>query len=95
METLNLRIPRMERNLMEGTRRTYTPRHRSRAQKLLAWMIQGNSVTGRSALKKFGIYRLSANIHNWRKAGYTIDTTMRKRHGQVYASYKLTSTPTV
>ena len=77
---------------MEGTR-SYTPRPTSRAQKLLSWMLNGHAVTGRSALKKFGIYRLSANIHNWRQAGYTIETTMRKRHGQFFASYKLTSSP--
>jgi hypothetical protein len=84
----------MEKYIMEGSR-TYTPRPQSRAQKLLSWMLNGNAITGRSALKKFGIYRLSANIHNWRKAGYTIDTTMRKRHGQIFASYKITSTPNV
>ncbi len=74
---------------MNGT----TRRPVSRSQRLLQHLLAGNTITGRSALTRFGIYRLSGFIFNWRKAGYTIETTMRKRHGQFFASYKLTSTP--
>ena len=79
----------MERSIMNGTTR---PR-RSRSQRMLDYLVAGNTLTGRAALTKFGIYRLSGFIFNWRKAGYTIETTMRKRHGQFFASYRLTSTP--
>ena len=78
---------------MRSDGRTYQPRPQSRAQKLLSWMLNGNAVTGRSALKKFGIYRLSAVIKNWRDKGFTIETKMVTRLGRRYGVYKMTGRP--
>ncbi len=71
-----------------------TSRHRSsRSNKLLSHLLKGRTINGRQALTQFGIYRLSAAIHNYRKRGFTIETKMIQRNGSKYGVYKLTKAP--
>ena len=72
---------------------TYKTNGPSRSQKLLTHLIRGRTVNGMQALNNFGIYRLSAIIHNFRKRGFTIETKMVQRNGSKYGIYKLTKTP--
>jgi len=44
-------------------------------------------ITGKDALAKFGLYRLSGEIHQLRKQGYNIQTKMMYRNGEEYARY--------
>jgi hypothetical protein len=67
----------------------------SRSQKLLNHMLRGRTINGRQALTRFGIYRLSAIIFNWRKKGFDIQTNMITRSGSTYAVYTLKGTPNV
>lgn len=67
----------------------------SRSQKLLNHMLRGRTINGRQALTRFGIYRLSAIIFNWRKKGFDIQTNMVTRGGNTYAVYTLKGTPNV
>ena len=71
-----------------------TDKHRaSRSHKLLTHLLRGRTINGRQALTQFGIYRLSAAIHNYRKRGFTIETKMVQRNGSKYGIYKLTKAP--
>ncbi len=65
----------------------------SRSKKLLNHMLRGRTINGRQALTRFGIYRLSAVIFNWRKKGFDIQTDMVTRAGNTYATYTLKGTP--
>ena len=67
----------------------------SKTQKLLKHMLTGKTINGRQALSRFGIYRLSAIIFDWRKKGFSIETNMITRAGTTYAVYKLKGTPNV
>ena len=67
----------------------------SKTQKLLKHMLRGRTINGRQALTKFGIYRLSSVIHNWRKKGFEIETKMITRLGSTYAVYTIKSPPSV
>ena len=68
-------------------------RHISRSQKLLTHLVKGRTISGVQALAKFGIYRLSAVIHDFRKRGFVIETKMVNRNGNKYGIYKLTKAP--
>ena len=68
-------------------------RHTSRAQRLLMHLVKGRTINGMQALRQFGLYRLSAAIHNFRKRGFTIETKMVQRNGNKYGVYKLTEVP--
>ena len=71
-----------------------TSKHRlSRSQKLLTHLLRGRTINGKQALNQFGIYRLSAAIHNYRKRGFVIETRMIQRNGNKYGVYKLTKAP--
>ena len=72
---------------------TYRKNGPSRSQKLLTHLVRGRTINGMQALKQFGIYRLSAAIHNFRKRGFTIETRMINRNGSKYGVYKLTKVP--
>ena len=67
----------------------------SKSNRLLKHMLTGRTINGRQALARFGIYRLSAIIFDWRKKGFEIETNMIKRNGDTYAVYKMKSTPSV
>ena len=72
---------------------TSTRSHLSRSQKLLNHLLRGRTINGKQALTQFGIYRLSAAIHVYRKRGFTIETKMVQRNGSKYGVYKLTEAP--
>ena len=65
----------------------------SRSQKLLLHLLKGRTISGTQALSKFGIYRLSAVIKNWRDKGFKIETKMVTRLGRRYGVYKMTGRP--
>ena len=67
----------------------------SRTTRLLKHLLRGQTINGRQALTRFGIYRLSSIIHNWRKKGFDIETNMITRAGNTYAVYTLKGTPNV
>tara|TARA_R100001244_G_C5171739_1_gene131745 strand:- start:1879 stop:2049 length:171 start_codon:yes stop_codon:yes gene_type:complete len=56
-------------------------------------MLEGNSVTGRQALRQFGIYRLSSAIHSWRQRGFDITTKMIDGPDSIHAEYTMIGTP--
>ena len=58
-------------------------------------MLRGRTINGRQALTRFGIYRLSAIIFDWRKKGFDIQTNMVNRGGNTYAVYTMKGTPKV
>ncbi len=70
-----------------------TSKKTSRSHLLLVHMLKGRTINGRQALAHFGIYRLSAIIHGFRKRGFVIETKMVKRNGITYGVYRLTDTP--
>jgi hypothetical protein len=45
-------------------------------------------ITPLSALVNYGIGRLAARVHELKKLGYEIDTTMKSMNGRRYASYE-------
>tara|TARA_Y100000034_G_C6836161_1_gene377887 strand:+ start:675 stop:845 length:171 start_codon:yes stop_codon:yes gene_type:complete len=51
------------------------------------WLKSGRGITSLEALKKWGIFRLSAIIFNLRKQGMDIDTKMITNGKKVYAEY--------
>ena len=72
-----------------------TKRKPSRSTRLLVWLLKGNTISGRQALSKFGIYRLSAVIHGFRGRGFEIETKMINRNDTKYGIYKMLSAPSV
>ena len=67
----------------------------SRHQKILKHLLSGRTINGKQALRDFGVYRLSALIHNLRKKGFEIETKIVKRSDNSYGIYKLINTPKV
>jgi len=61
---------------------------KSRSSQLLNHLIKGRTISGTQALRTFGIYRLSAVIHGFRKKGMKIETKMITRKGRTYGVYK-------
>ena len=63
----------------------------TKKQKLLKYLqTHSRGITGLDALRKFGLYRLSGEIHELRKAGHDIKTEMMEREdGTTYARYYL------
>lgn len=47
----------------------------SQNQRLLAYLIENQSITPLEALRRLGIYRLSARIFDLREKGHNIKTT--------------------
>lgn len=61
---------------------------KSKAKKILNYLLKGHPLTPLKALKKFGVYRLSSVIYRLRRKGYSIETRIieGKEH---YAQYKI------
>lgn len=53
------------------------------------YLLGGKSITGLTALKLFGLYRLSHVIYILRKEGHKINTKMITRNNATFASYSL------
>ena len=49
----------------------------------------GRKVSGASAWRDFGLYRLSSAIHKLREEGLNIETVMVDRDGETFAEYRL------
>ena len=65
----------------------------SRHQRILKHLLKGKTINGKQALRDFGVYRLSAVIHNLRKKGFQIETKIIQRTGDSYGVYKLINAP--
>lgn len=64
----------------------------SQSGRILAHLLEGNTVTPLQAIGVFGAYRLAARIKELRNAGHKIKTTMKRDPvGRPYAEYSLRS----
>lgn len=61
----------------------------SQCAKILAYLLDGNTVTPISALHNFGCFRLGARILELRKRGHAIRRDMVEHNGKRYAAYSL------
>lgn len=53
---------------------------KTKKQRLIEYLkSHKRGITGKDAYKKFGLYRLSGEIHQLRKAGYNIVTSMEEK----------------
>ena len=66
-------------------------RHSSRQSNIENALVRGESITPIEALKRFGIFRLSAIIFNLREKGYNINTKMAGNGNKRFAEYSLES----
>lgn len=65
-------------------------KHSTQTAQILEYLQNGGSLSGFDAWQMFGAYRLGAIIHNLRKRGIKIKTTMQEReNGAAYAVYSL------
>ena len=68
---------------------------KTKKQRLLEYLkTHKKGITGQDAYSKFGLYRLSGEIHQLRNAGYNIVTSMEEREEEdgtvtTYARYYL------
>jgi hypothetical protein len=63
--------------------------NRSQADRILCWLCTGKPLTPITALRRFGVFRLSGRIFELREDGHDIRTDLIKRRGKVFASYSL------
>ena len=60
----------------------------TKKDKLLNYLLtHKKGISGKEALEKIGLYRLSGEIHQLRKEGHNIQTEMMYRNGEEYARY--------
>jgi len=60
------------------------------SERILATLMKGKAITPIQALNDYGCLRLSARIHDLRKDGWRIQSTMKKTAtGKTVAQYKL------
>ena len=59
-------------------------------RKIISHLRNRGSISQLEAFSTYGTFRLSAQIHDLRKAGYNIETVMKRdEDGQEYARYYL------
>lgn len=61
----------------------------TQCKQILAYMRKYGSITPLEALMEFGCMRLSARIHDLRKLGWNIRTSITKQNGKKFARYIL------
>jgi hypothetical protein len=61
----------------------------SQESAILAHLKAGKQITPIDALNLYGCFRLGARIHNLKRNGYPIQTTMIEAGEKRFASYKL------
>ena len=62
----------------------------SQKNRILAFLLQGNTITPLEALVKFGSFRLGARIYDLRQAGWNITSELIKTINESsVAQYKL------
>lgn len=62
---------------------------RSQKEQILSLLIDGEAITPKEALEKFGCFRLAARISDIKKMGYEINREMVKAGGAKVAKYSL------
>lgn len=65
----------------------------TKSDKVRVHILSGKSITGKQAMERFGLYRLSSVIYNMRSAGHDIVTIQIRDKGENYAKYKLAKPP--
>lgn len=65
----------------------------SKAQRVRQHILSGRTITGKQALERYGLYRLSSVIFRLRKEGHPIQTISISENGDTYAKYKLAVPP--
>lgn len=65
----------------------------SKTDRLKIHILSGKSITGKQALERFGLYRLSAVIFRMRMEGHDIVTTQVTEKGEIFAKYQLRNPP--
>jgi len=63
--------------------------NKTQKQNILDHLKSGYGITPLDALEKFGCFRLAAVIHDLKKEGYEIKTTMVKMNNKKFAVYGL------
>lgn len=63
----------------------------AQAQRILAILKTGRSITSRDALHEVGSFRLAARIYDLRQAGYDIATVVERDGDRHWARYVLMS----
>ncbi len=58
-------------------------------KQILELLKSGKSITSIDALNLFGCFRLGARIHDIKREGYLIQTTIVRNEKKNFASYKL------
>lgn len=61
----------------------------SQIDTLMMLLYSGEAVTPRKVFLEFGIYRLSARIHNIRDMGVNVKTELINEHPVTFAKYYL------
>ncbi len=56
-------------------------------------ILSGKAITGKQALDRFGLYRLSSLIHKMRSEGHEILTIQITENGTTFAKYKIAKPP--
>ena len=56
---------------------------------ILKWMKSGKPINAIQALNHFGVFRLSARIHNLRCEGHDIVSVRHRRNNKNVVDYKL------
>ncbi len=63
--------------------------HESQRSRILRYLETGRTLTGLTALDRFGCFRLAARIAELRHQGYTIDTDTVRVGDKHFAAYRL------
>jgi len=62
---------------------------KSQADRILAYLMRGRTLTALQALEKFQTFRLAARIKDLREEGLAIETNIQIRNGKRIAVYKI------
>lgn len=80
----------MRKDSLPGFWRTEIVTKKSQAQRILAHLKAGKSISPLEAIGVYGILRLAPRIHELRLAGYQIRRSMKEDiEGKRYARYSL------
>jgi hypothetical protein len=65
----------------------------SQNEKILCWLLDGNTLSPLQALEQFGCFRLAARIADLKREGHDIVTTIKEKYTEEgvvrYAEYHL------